>query len=312
MPELNVKNAVFTSLGFIVFGLLLNFSPITTVSQGTVKVGSLFGEVQPKVYSEGLHLVNPLLSFNTYDVKENAYELHSVSIPSQDKFKSDANITVIWSVDPSVAPTLRNTIGRMPDVENKILRQPLLSLLREAGRGVTKAQDLFNAETQTQLQMFITDGMRKHTEEYGVFIHNVFLQDIELPPVIMDAIITTKKLEEKEAQEQANLNREALIYDRQVKEAESKAAAAEQNKFSRQHAADARFYEQQQDANASLYSAQQQAKGNRALSSSITPNLLKLRNLEIALKQAENWKGGVPQTVMGDTAALPLFHMNQQ
>ncbi|WCE28433.1 SPFH domain-containing protein [Vibrio sp. SCSIO 43137] len=322
---MNMKSIVTGGLVAIGLVTVLALKPFTTVGAGEVKVPVVFGKVQQQELYEGFHLVNPLASFDTYDIKENAYELNNVTIPSKDKFKSNANVTIMWSVDGNATPKLRGTVGTMAEVEHKLLRQPLLSLLREAGRSVEKAQDLFDDKTQVQLQTDIMDGLTKATENYGVKIHAVYIQDIELPRVIRDAIVRTKQLEEQEAQEQARLAQEKLIYARDTAKAEAKAKSAEHNAtarkanadaalYEKQQAADASEYRQKKDADAKLYAANKEAQGNKAIAKSLTSNLLEARRIDVDMQRMKSWKGAVPSTLMAGegTQAVPLYHMGNK
>ena len=49
-------------------GLLLLSESVTTVAPGHNKVATLFGEVRPTPYAEGFHVVNPFLSFTSFDL----------------------------------------------------------------------------------------------------------------------------------------------------------------------------------------------------------------------------------------------------
>lgn len=288
--------------------------PWTIVSSGTVKVATKFGKVMPTVYTEGFHIVDPRLSFDTYDTKEQIIELNDISIPSRDKFKSNADVTIIYSIKSSETPRLRGQVGTEKDVVYKVVRQPILSLLREAGRNVEKAQDLFNADTQNRLQEEIVSGMKNFCEPYGVTIHNVLLKDITLPEVITTAIIKTKKLEEAEAQQKATLKTQALQFERQVKQAESNARAAAEDAKARKAQVDANFYAQKKIADARLYDAEKQAEANRKLNKSLTPAILEAKRLEVDMERAKRWQGGVPQTVVsgGKDGVNPVLFLGQK
>lgn len=302
-----IAGGVFLGLGLFVLAL----NSYTVVEDGEAKTAKLFGEIKPDVYRAGFYVVNPLAEFTTFDIKENMFKLDDVTIPSQDKFKSNADVTIQWSIDPTKLTTLQKTIGMQSDIQEKVLVQPLMSILREAGRDVVKAQDLFRSDIQDKLQAAVLDGLREVAAPYGVTIHAVYIKDIELPPVIQNSIIETKKLEEQEAQERARLEQQKLVYARSTAEAEAAAKSAEQNKIASQLKADAEAYRVEKEADANLYSKTKEAEGNKALANSVTENLLKLKSVEVELRQAEKWQGGVPQTILGgDSKVLPLYNIN--
>lgn len=310
--KLPIKTIIGTIAGLILFLVALN--SYTIVQDGTAKTGKLFGEIKPVVYEAGFHVVNPLVDMTTFDIKENMFKLDDVTIPSQDKFKSQADVTVQWSIDANKLPQLQRTVGNQAQIEDKVLTQPLLSILREAGRDVAKAQDLFRGDVQDKLQSTVLDSLRQVATPYGVRIHAVYVKDITLPQVIQNSIVTTKQLEEQENQERARLKQQELIYARQTAEAEAKAKSAEQFKIAAQHKADSEAYRVEKEADAALYAKQKESEGNKAVAKSVTSDLLKLRDKEIALKQAENWKGGCTSncTEMGSSSVTPLFHMGNK
>ncbi|PSV00933.1 SPFH domain-containing protein [Photobacterium kishitanii] len=303
----------------------LALNSYTIVGAGTVKTATYFGDVQDTYYREGLHIVNPLLDFDTWDIKELPFEMRGVSIPAKDKFKSSADITIMWSIDPASTISLRNTIGTIDDVANKLMKQPLLSLVREAGRGVEKSQDLFTEQTQNKLQSFIFNGLQDIVKPYGITISQVYIQDIVLPEVITNSIITTKKIEEQKAQERARLEQKSLVYERSVRESKAKASAALNNKLATEHRADGELYasmkksdgsvySQKLKADAVLYAAEKQAKANELLGKSVTKQLLDLKKIDVDMQKAVSWDGSVPATLMGagSSDVVPLYHINNK
>ena len=54
--------------------ILFLMSVVITVPAGHVKVATLFGKVQDDTYREGLHIVNPLLAFTTFDLRQKTHK----------------------------------------------------------------------------------------------------------------------------------------------------------------------------------------------------------------------------------------------
>ena len=294
---------------------LLALNSYTVVQDGSAKTEKFLGKISDDVYNAGFHVVNPFASFEQFDIKENMFSLDDVSIPSQDKFKSNADLTVKWSIKAKGLPLLQRTVGDQDQVREKIISQPLLSILREAGRDVEKAQELFRSDVQDKLQTQVLDNLRATAEPYGIVIHEVYIKDITLDKTIQQSIIATKQLEEQESQERARLKQQELIYARQTAEAQAQARSAEQNKIATQHKADAESYRLEKIADANLYSKQKEAEGNFAVAKSVNAELLKLKDVEVQQAAAERWSGGCQTncTTMGSGSdVVPLFHMNQK
>jgi len=70
-PFLNTK--LISLVISVVFLLILAINSYTTVEAGHNKVATLFGKVQTEPYPEGLHIVNPLLNFIDFDLKQQTF-----------------------------------------------------------------------------------------------------------------------------------------------------------------------------------------------------------------------------------------------
>ena len=294
--------------------LLLGSCSVETVPAGHAKVKTTFGKVSEDApLAEGFHFVNPLASFTTYSLQDQAYELENVSVPSQDKFKSSVGITVMYKFDKDFLAKIRQDAGDEEAAVHKYMRQKLLSVVREFGKSVPTAQDLFKADVQNRLQVEIQREVSEYAGRYGLIVGDVFIQDITLDPTIQEQVKQVKIREEQVNREKAQLQIVEQQSLRQVKEAESRAKAAEQDAMARRHSSDAKLYEAKNAADAQLYAAQAEAKANKELAASVTTDLLKLKEAEARLITAEKWQGGVPETVIGGDGAnaVPLFHMNK-
>lgn len=268
------------------------------------------GKVNNEPTRAGFHIVNPFMDFTEFDTKEQKVDL-TITIPAQDKFSSTADLSIRYSFDGERAPQTLKEIGDMKQLVGKIIYTPLVSLVKEAGRSIKVSQDLFTESTQKVVESRIHQGLIEETAEYGIKIHAVYLGNIQLDEIIMAQIRRTKELQEKEEQQRAILERESLEYERGVRKAKAEKDASLNKKETMKNLADAKFYSEKRTSDAKLYAKQMEAKANVVLSKSITSELLKLKKLDIEMKRAENWKGGVPQTVMGDAAkTLPLYKVN--
>lgn len=295
--------------------LVLAMNSYTTVPAGHAKVPTIFGEVSEGApLSEGLHFpVNPLANFSTYSLQDQTFQLRQVSVPSQDKFKSSVDITVMYKFDKNFLSSIRRDAGTEEQAVNKYMQQKLLSVVREFGKSVPSASDLFRSDIQNGLQTSIQRELSEYSGKFGIIVGDVFIQDITLDPTIQEQVKQVKIREEMVNKERAQLQIVEQIAMRDVKQAESRAKAAEQDKIAAQHKADADLYAARMEADAKLYAATSEAKGNKELASSVTADLLRLRSIDVQMEWAKGWKGSYPSTMMGSegSAPLPLFHMNK-
>jgi len=264
-----------------------------TVKAGHNKVATFFGKVQKEPYGEGFHLVNPLLKFTTFDLRQQTYTWNKVQVPSQDKLKTSMDVSVTFRLDGPRTPMILQETGRLEDTISKHITPKVRSLLREAGKTVKQSQDFYLDIIQQQMQVYMEDGLSKYLETKGVIIEAVLFRDITLPSVVTSAVIQTKERQEQLEREKAQLNIVEQQAQQQVKQAEAKQEAAlSEAKAIRIHA-DAKAYRIEKEAEA-------QAKANKLLSESITSELIQYNSVQ-------KWNGRYPQTLLsGESGGLIL------
>ncbi|WOL25287.1 lipoprotein [Klebsiella phage iPHaGe-KPN-12i] len=292
----NPKKTTLIAMG-VIAALWLVPNSYTIVQDGTVKTQTFMGKVSPKPVLPGFHLVNPLADFEVFNTKDIAMKFDKLQVPSQDKFKSTVDMTVMLQFDGSKAPINRINAGSQDQALDKYVTEKLLSTVREFGKSVPKAQDLYNAEVQSQLQIAIQQEVEEYARPYGYTVKQVFLQDIDLPEAIKKQVENTKIREEQVNAEKAELARKEQIAQQAVVQAVA-------DKEARSNAAQAN----ERDADARLYAAKKEAEANAILQRTITPEMIRWKELDVQQTIAEKYQGGVPQTVMGsDYAGKVIF-----
>lgn len=268
--------------------VIVGLNSYVIVDDGTVKTETFLGKVSPTPVTAGFNWVNPLASFDTFSTKDIAMKFDKLQVPSQDKFKSTVDVTVMLQFDGNKAPMNRVNAGTQEQALDRYVTEKLLSTIREFGKSVPKAQDLFDAKIQNELQTSIQQEVEEYARPYGYTVKQVFIQDVTLPPVIMDQVTNTKIREEQVNAEKANLEKVAQQAQQQVKQATAAREASEQKSIA-----------SERDADAKLYAAKKEAEANKALQQTITPEMIKWKQLDVEMLRAERYKGDVPQTVIG-------------
>lgn len=295
MTPRNIKKTVIASVVGLA-ALIGALNSYTVVQDGTVKTQTFLGKVNPIPLGSGFHVVNPFASFDTFSTKDIALKFDKLQVPSQDKFKSTVDITVMMQFDGGKAPMNRINAGTQDQALNKYVEEKLLSTIREFGKSVPTAQALFSADVQSQLQTAIQQEVEEYARPYGYSVKQVFLQDISLPEVIMTQVTNTKIREEQVNAAKADLAKIEQVSQQKVKEAE----AARQ---SRENMAVAN----ERDADATLYAAKKEAEANAVLQRTITPEMIRWKELDVEIIKAKAYKGDVPQTVIGGDYAGKLI-----
>lgn len=234
----------------VVLVVLVGMNFYKTIPPGRVGVASLFGNVQPAPYSQGLHIpVNPLYRWTLFDAREKTH-LETANVPSQDQLQTKLDVSVQYRIDGPMAPEILEETGDENAAVRVHLIPKLRSLLREQGKSIERAEDFFQEATQETLQSALTTGLRDFLEPKGIVITAVLIRDITLPPFIVEAIEKKKEREQAVERERAELERVRTELQQQVARAEAGREAAEQEAARKRILAEATAYEISQINNA--------------------------------------------------------------
>lgn len=224
--KLGFKFNKIIASGLLFFGgCILLASAIITVPAGHVKVATLFGKVQNDTYLEGLHIVNPLLEFTAFDLRQKTHK-ETAGIPAEDKLITKMDVSVQYRTIGVMAPDILKNTGTTRALIQVHLIPKLRSILREQGKGVATSQDFFKESIQRQLQETLQLGLAESLAPKGLRVETVLIRDVQLPAVIRTAITETKQREQEVLKQQAELERFATEQDQKVKQAESEFKAA--------------------------------------------------------------------------------------
>ncbi len=243
------RNLVVIVVGAVLL-VLVGAQFVKTVPPGRIGVATLFGNVQPEGYSQGIHIpVNPLYRWTMYDARQKTH-LETANVPSQDQLQTKLDVSVQYRIDGAMAPDILEQTGDEIAAVRVHLIPKLRSLLREQGKSIKRAEDFFQEATQETLQLALTGGLREYLEPKGIIVSAVLIRDITLPPFIVEAIEQKKEREQAVERERAELERVRTELQQQVARAEAGREAAEQEAARKRILADAQAYEITQINNA--------------------------------------------------------------
>lgn len=267
------------SIGLYVFACIL------TVPAGHGKVATLFGKVENNTYYEGLHFVNPLYQFTTFDLRQKTHK-ENAGIPAEDKLITNMDVSVQYRTIGAMAPDILKNTGSTDALIQVHLIPKLRSILREQGKGVAVSQDFFKESIQKQLQQTLQEGLVSYLSPKGIEVEAVLIRDVVLPDVIRDSITETKRREQEVLKQQAELERFATEQNQKVKTAESEYDAAKLEAKKIKELADAESYK----------------------IDVINKTLAKSPNY-IELKRVEQWNGVLPIYAGGDN--IPMIDLRK-
>lgn len=279
----------------IVALLILMFGQrfVHSVPAGHVGVAILFGEVQEVPYPEGLNIVNPLYSWMDMDVREDTFKISQLDMPTRDQLLSKVDLSIQWRIDKSQAPQIFRETGDKERIVTVHMKPKVRSLIRELGTKIERAEDLFKDEVRDNLANGLTVGLRTYVLPKGIIIDSVLLRNINLPPVLAEAIGRKKEREQEVERQRAELERVKLEQEQQVALADAQKRAAEKEAEMIRILADARAYE--------IATINKAASGN--------PAYIQLQSLETLQKMATDPAAKLYFMDSNSPSPLPLMNI---
>ncbi|MGY8738528.1 MAG: SPFH domain-containing protein [bacterium] len=245
---------------------------VHSVPAGHVGVAILFGDVQDESYPEGLHFVNPFLSWKDLDARQDTFKISQLEMPTRDQLLSKVDLSIQWRLDSSRAAEIIRDTGDKDRLIQVHLHPKARSLVRALGTQIDRAEDLFKDEVRNELAVQIETELTAYVADKGIVVDSVLLRNINLPPVLADAIGRKKEREQEVERQRAELERVKLEQEQQVAQAEALRRAAEEDAKRIRILADAKAYE--------ISTINLAASGN--------PAYIQLQSLEALKKMAED------------------------
>ncbi len=264
-----------------------------SVPAGHVGVAILFGEVQETPYPEGLHIVNPLLSWADLDVRQDSFRISQLDMPTRDQLLSKVDLSIQWRLDASQAPELYRETGDKDRMLTVHLQPKARSLVRELGTKIDRAEDLFKDEVRDQLASQLTIKLSEYVADKGIIVESVLLRNINLPPVLAEAIGRKKEREQEVERQRAELERVKLEQEQGVALAEANYRASEEDAKRIRILAEAKAFE--------IATINKAASGN--------PAYIQLQSLEALKQMAKDPATKIYFLDSNSPAPLPLMHL---
>lgn len=329
------KKFILISIGAFLLTVLSMMS-ILTVEKGHTAGETVFGAVKlDKTYGEGFHFpVNPLASFTEMSTRDESIVLRGIEvvngravsngrliIQTADKMSTGVDVEILIQLDPTKVPLFIQQAGQFNGVISKYINPALMEALYKQGSNIRTAQDLFTPEAKDKLKEGIMADIRGYLNNTkimkdlagGVVVKDVKIQRLVLPPQIEKLIMETKEREEAEEIAKSNERRRqtdanAELYEKQ-QTAEATKANAEAESYRRIQNAIAL----EREAEAKLVAATKEAEGIAELNKQINKQYIDYVHAQASLTASQNYKGDVPQTVMGsDGNFVPFMNVGNQ
>jgi prohibitin 1 len=266
-----MKHILFFSI------LAAGVASCTVVRPHQVAVKSKLGKIDNKVRQAGPVVYNP---FVTRVVKVNVRTMNlsiKENLPSKEGLTILSESSILYHIKAEDVPKVIKETGLNYE-ENLIL-----PVFRSAASDVCSryyAKDMHSAK-RNEIEQEIRKRLAEVCEEKGFIIESVLLKSISLPQGL------TRSIEAKLEAEQEALRME-FVLDRQKKEMDRQLIEAEGAKKNAIIQAEARAETAKIEADGRAKSIEIEAKANKAandmLNSSLTPNVLKMNQIQAFMK----------------------------
>ncbi len=255
------------ALGFLalVAGIVL---PIATSVRiiGATEVGIpvTFGKIG-KPLNPGFNIVLPWTEITSFSTRLQVSDMNrgggegdrlgddSVTVLSSEGGELNLDVTVRYTVRSSEAANLFRRVRSMEGVRDIIVRPETRSLMRNVYSRYT-AEEGYTTKREA-IERVVFDELKVRLERQGLILDEVAVRDIRPAEQILQAI--NRKLEATQSAERAKIEQQRLLT-----EAETRRRVAETDKQAR------------------VIAAQGEAEANGILQESLTPELLKAREIE--------------------------------
>lgn len=187
---------------------------IRTVPPAHIGIPVTFGHVGSRPLPAGLHILNPVVSVVTMNLKTQLLYSENI-VPTQEGLNVELDVSLLYHVDLSKVTEIFLQLGEAYE-ETLILPE-----LQSAVRGLTS--EVSAKALYTSGRMDIHDKLKKELEEKltprGIVLEDVLLKGIKLPKQLTDAIELKAQAEQESARMEFVLSKERQEADRKKVEA---------------------------------------------------------------------------------------------
>lgn len=221
------KKFILGVLGLIVVISILAAS-IVVVEAGETGVYSLFGKVRDQELSSGIHLINPLAKVTPLSIRTEEYTMSivtgegkrsgddSIAALTKEGLNVELDITALYRLSEDSASDIYRTVGL--DYNEKVVRPSIRSAIREV-IAQYEAKDIYSEKRQEAARQIFA-VMERQLEDRGIIMESILLRNVELPPLLAQAI--QEKLTAEQETEKYN-----FLLEKEKKEAARKIIEAE-------------------------------------------------------------------------------------
>lgn len=288
----NVGMVVLT-VAVIAVAVIVALCCITTVPTGYTGIVTTFGRVEDHTFDAGFHIKSPFQRVIKMDNRTQK-AVETLQAFSSDIQQVDISIAVNYSIDQTTAEKLYKTVGE--EYYSKILYPRLLENTKSIFSKYTAEKLVAYRE---KLSTEITELVTEDVKDYGITVSSISVQDIDFTDAFTNAVEAKQVAQQNKLTAQTQQDQLTMEAEQEAQRQVIKAQAdAEQAKIAAQ--ADLEVTKIQADA--AEYAGQKEAAKNKAISESLTEELVRYYYIQ-------QWNGELPSTMLGESASI-LYGLN--
>lgn len=257
------KNLLLIALATIIF------SSCAIIRPGEMGVKSKFGKLNEKTSTGGVIFFNPISSSVTRVPTRTINREMSMSLPSKEGLTILSDVSILYRIERNKVITVIKEVGLDFD---KIITAVFRSAASDACSQYF-AKDMHSGERKN-IEKKISDLMNEHLSPRGFIIESVLLKSITLPPGLSKAI-------ELKLESEQDALRMVFIKQQEEREAERILIKVEGRKK-------AQIVEAEANAKVIEIEAEANKLANDKLNSSLTPNIIKMKQIEAMLELSKS------------------------
>ena len=234
---------------------------------GTRGVLTTFGKVDPVPLDEGIHFVMPLVSrVHVIDVRLQKNEGRGVAA-SKDLQQVQISAALNWRLDPGLVADTFQRIGNEEAVASRVI-EPAAQEATKAVAAQYTAEELVTQRIEVSNK--IREALELRLKRHGVIVDNLAAVNYDFSAVFDKAIEDKVEAEQKKLTAERDLERIKV------------------------------------EAEQALAKARGEAESLKAKRLEITPDLLRLKQLENESEAIRKWNGELPQVTGGATPFVQI------
>lgn len=263
----------------------ITVASLAPVGQGEVGVvWTMKDGVQEETLSPGIHFVSPLAKMKTYPVSQQQLVLSNNPEDYNEKEHADwhvdapanggmvkLNMTINYNFIADKVTSLYTKFNGMDGdaVVDNMVQNSIIAYIKEVTPQFS-VMDIYS-DKRSEVSQAITEYLNgKLKDEYGINISSALIIDVQLDDTLKEKI--QAKEQAKQDAEKAELDKETAI------------AQGEANKASAEAEAEVEKIKAEADAEQTRIAAQAEADANNLISSSITEQLIDMKEAEARLE----------------------------